>query len=128
MKNHIALAIVEYVLKEMEFNKEYELNYDPKGIIPQRRVQFGRSTFQHQQIPNLTKEANSLVYDFVWNVEGKTQASQEVHTQVLVTSIYSETELGKGRTISKVSDMDIEQQPSSKKPKVDKGKEVINLD
>ena len=62
-------------------------NYDPKGIISQRRVQGQRSVFIHSMILDLSHEANSLAYDFDSTPVEKIQAPKEVQGMVPATPL-----------------------------------------
>ena len=66
MKKPSTLTMVEKVFKAMKFQVTHAHNYDPKGVISQRRVQVQRSVFIHSMIPDLSQEANSLTHDFDW--------------------------------------------------------------
>jgi len=91
---------VEIVLKGMRFSEEYAMNYDPKGFISQRRIHVGRSPFVHWTVPDLSKEANSLVCDFNWDSEDKAQASQGEQIEVTVSPLPSRTEAWSKRSMS----------------------------
>ncbi len=93
------------------------LNYDPKHVISNRRVENDRAPFQHSMIPDLSKEANSLLYDCIWNsqkategtrVEGNVDGSQS--KSIEENKPTEETHSERKRTLSEVSDMEIEQQ------------------
>ena len=68
-----------------------------------------RSAFQHSAILDLSKEANSLEYDFNWSIAETTVTAQEEPSTNHVDHFLTENEHTKKRSISDVSDMDIEQ-------------------
>ncbi len=45
------------------------LNYDLKHVISNIRLVNDRSTFEHNSIPDLSKEENSLEYEFPWIIQ-----------------------------------------------------------
>ena len=109
LKKEATLPLIEHILKQYNFNQALPLNYDPQHIISQRRVENDRGPFQHSQIPDLIKDANSLLYDCVWKLQpiiestqvgGDTGNSQSEPT--------TETSVTKKRTMSDVSEMDTE--------------------
>ena len=73
-----------------------------------------RSAFQHNAIPDLSKESNSLEYDFNWSIAVTTLTAQEEPSTNLVDPLLTENEHTKKRSIFYVSDMDIEQQVETK--------------
>lgn len=68
LKKEATFPIIEEVLKQFKFPEEIPLNYDPKIIISDRRVIVDRSSFQYSAILDLSKEANSLEYEFNWSI------------------------------------------------------------
>ena len=128
LKKEAAFPIIEEVIKQFKFPEEIPLNYDPKGIISDRRVTVDRSSFQHSAILDLSKEANSLEYDFNWSIAETTVTAQEEPSTNHVDPLLIENEPTKKRSISDVSDMDIEQQVDNKKLKVDTEKDIIDLE
>ena len=60
VKKESTLPMIEEVLKQFKFLQAIPLNYDPKHVISDRRLANDRSIFQHNPIPDLSKEANSL--------------------------------------------------------------------
>jgi len=99
------------------------LNYDPKHVILNMRLENDRSAFQHSVIPDLRKEANSLEFDFPW-------CSQRVSNVVQTEASTSPTkdESTKKRPISEATDMVTEFQESGKKPKMVTELEIINVE
>ena len=87
MKKPASLPKVEKVLKAMNFQVTHAHNYDPKGIISQRRVQVQKSIFIHSMILDLSQEENSLSYDFNWNPVEKMHAPKYVEGMVPATSL-----------------------------------------
>ena len=82
MKKEATLPLIEQTLKQYNFNQALPLNYDPKHIISQRRVENDRGPFQHSSIPDLSGEANSLLYDYVWNFQPIIESTQDVQSTV----------------------------------------------
>ena len=91
--------------------------------------------FQHSMIPNLSQQANSLLYDYIQNsekaiestqVEGNIGCSQP---KPIVENIPTEkVSSSKKRTLSEVSDMEVEQQEGAKKQKIVTSKEIIDIE
>lgn len=123
LKKEVALPIIEKLLKKFKFPEAMPLNYDPKHVISNRRLENDRSTFQHSAIPYMSKEANSLEFDFPWSF-------QRVHdvVQTETSTNPAKDESTKKRPISEATDMDTEQQESGKKPKIVTKLEIINVD
>lgn len=128
LKKEATFPIIEEVLKQFKFRKEIPLNYDPKSIISDRRVTVDRSTFQHSDVPNLSKEANSLEYDFNWSIVETTVIAQAKPSTNPVDPLLTKNQPIKKRSISDVSEMDFDQQVDSKKLKVDTEKDTIDLE
>jgi len=101
LKKEVAFPIIEKVLKQLKFSEVMPLNYDPKHVILNMRLENDRSAFQHSVIPDLRKEANSLEFDFPW-------CSQRVSNVVQTEASTSPTkdESTKKRPISEATDMD----------------------
>jgi len=99
------------------------LNYDPKHVISNRRLENDRSTFQHSAIPDLRKEANSLEFDFPWSFQ---RVPNVVQTEASTDP--GKDESTKKRPISEATDMGTEQQESGKKPKIVTELEIIDVD
>ena len=111
------------------------LNYDPRHVISNMRVENDRAPLKHCAIPDLSKEANSLLHDFIWNSQKATEGTQAEGSvdvsqskSIEVSRPIEEAHSTKKRTISEVSDMEIEQQEEAKKLKVVTGKEIIDVE
>ena len=100
VKKEEAISIVEEMLKQMKFVEELALDYDPKGVISQRKGQFGRGEFIHCTITDLTKEANSLEYAFNWGVEEAIQVSRENQDVNPTVTLPSESKLQKKKSFT----------------------------
>ena len=129
MKKEAALPLIEQTLRNCKFNQALPLNYDPKHIISKRRVENDRSPFQHSQILDLSQEANSLLYDCIWNIQPiieTTQVGGDTGNSKYEPT--AETSSTKKRTLANISDMDVEQPESAKKKKMFTCKKIIDID
>ena len=108
------------------------VNYDPKHVISQRRLECRRAAFEHTQPEAWMGEANSLLYDQIWNSEplkeiveerGHINFAQSRNIQGKEEQVSS-----KKRSKSEVTEMDVDDSEILKKQKVTGEAEVIDLD
>ena len=123
LKKEGALPIIEKVLKQFKFPEAMPLNYDPKHVISNRRLENDRSTFQHSAILDISKEENSLEFDFPWSF----QRVPDV-VQIEASIDPAKDESTKKRPIFEATNMDTKQQESGKKPKIVTELEIIDVD
>ena len=80
-----------------------------------------RSIFIHSMIPDLSKEENSLAYDFDWT-------PKEVQGMVPTTPLPLNDDGCSRRSQSEVEDMECDEQTPSRNPRIDVEEDVIYLE
>ena len=79
LKKEVALPVIEQILQQLDLPYASPANYDPKHVISQRRLEYGRASFQHAQLTaeSWMGEENSLIFDQIWVSEPLKQIVEE---------------------------------------------------
>ena len=128
-KNKSALLVVEIFLEVMDFQKEEKMNYDPHQFISQRRQLNKNKPFDHQVIEGFDKMDNLFSFEEDPEVmkEEMMEADEDKRDKLALTVQMSiNSGVINKRTLSETGCMDMDEETSSKKIKMQPQNELIN--
>ena len=73
IKSKVALPLIEGFIKEMGFQTNTAINYDPRHIISIRKQVNKNMPFEHQEVEGLVEKENWLDYHSPMKNEGDMQ-------------------------------------------------------